>query len=320
MKRICLLLVICCSVGLGVQNVQAAIGETITVAAPMNSTNSIMGTKFADNANSAYYFAPAASSSLFVAGQVGIGTTAPEYKLDIKPGTTGTGINVYGGLVFTADGYSSAYLTQDTSLLENYLLLSGRFTIPLYVQFNEQGTAPSYYTGSLIQYYFHGAMWAKDDLSGPHNLFTDELVWHFVEGIGSTGGITTTASSTIYWQTFRNAVGDYIEYSIGSPKGWDGLTAYCDIYWMVNATGGNVKWELIMKGLKDNSLDYQGGWTATTVTPTVANYYMAKSTISFTWPSGYDMVWMAFTRKGADAADTSTASVYGQGVRCRIWN
>jgi hypothetical protein len=90
-----------------IQKIQAAIGGTITVDAPLvvSGTNVFSASKFADNANSSFYLAPAGATSLVVNGDVGIGTTAPALSLHI--------VNEFatGGNTIYADTFGSTSIT-----------------------------------------------------------------------------------------------------------------------------------------------------------------------------------------------------------------
>jgi hypothetical protein len=70
------------------EKVQAAIGGTINIDAPLNirgNSGAFTASKFSDSANSLYFIEPASTgNSMIVAGKVGIGTTNPVGALDVK--------------------------------------------------------------------------------------------------------------------------------------------------------------------------------------------------------------------------------------------
>jgi len=196
-------------------------------------------------------------------------------------------------------------------------IFDGALTVDEFVQYKERSADPAAPTAGYIrEYYRSGALWARDDHNVPHNLFVDEI------GIGNgmwySGQLGAPVNWYINWLKFRDGYADYVEMSFSSPKGWDGRTVYLDIIWIGGA--GNCRWTLGIKGFKDNSIDYQSVTMSTVVTAGRANNYTCKSTLSFTWPTGYDTIHICLQRTGSDAADTMTYDALLADARLRIWN
>jgi len=287
------------------QKVQAAIGETINVDAPLTPTGSyvISANKFVDSANPAYYLAPAASTSLVVAGKVGIGG-ASTYPLDVLGALQ---IDKTGGLQIDAQVSGQAVKLYNGN---GALNLDAPLQITTYLRYNEQSNYPTRNYRSV--YYYNKGMQSNSGTS----LFTNEFSWDAYNAPGSNNG---SADWYVNWVTFNDGVTNITEHFVSSPKGWDGQIVTCLVNWQ-SGVSGNVRWEFRMRAVKHNSYYYdQTPYTALKTEASRANANLTKITLfEFTWPTGYDMVIVAFRRLGGDGADTMAGAASVKSGMCRL--
>ncbi|KKU03578.1 MAG: hypothetical protein UX06_C0040G0003 [Candidatus Giovannonibacteria bacterium GW2011_GWA2_45_21] len=90
---------------------QNGLGDNITVA------GSITASAFRDSENSNYYINPAGTTSALLAGNVGIGTTAPGYKLDVTGSVNATGGLYWNGNPVARSGDNISIFTNDSGYI-----------------------------------------------------------------------------------------------------------------------------------------------------------------------------------------------------------
>jgi len=306
--------------------VHAAIGGTINVNAPMyvTSTNTVTASTF-QSADGSYYLNPAGlPTSLVTNGKVGIGVTGTAAALEVNPGDA---MGRKGVAVRLQDGadvrVTDSVLGGESVLYNDYgqLVISAPLFLDTSIEYMDIGTStvPAQSSDRSSVYVKDSAVWSKDDQTGPHNLYVDEFSWDVNKLSVPNGG---TTSWYMIWLDLDNAQNHGFEYTVSSPYGWGGKTVYCDLYWICSLSNctGNVRWNLYTRSFADNSNSYQTSYHSYATTAGRANFYMVKSTLTLTWPSGGQQVVIRVYRRGSDALDTLNSNIRLKGARCRIWN